>query len=514
MTVTDQYQFDKIRNVSDYFTLPSSTLYRDLYHLKKDAYEPNERIIFTCMDFLSDELLKTFLRQLQRCVGFLDISHFFVLVITNRSWVVDYLKEIKHLGLNSESDPIGSIFQNEVIHGDVVIDPKIMLEPPDTICTQPWISLDVSNGGHFAPCCFYSDTIRDTSGRQYHAETDSFESVYNSPHMQQLREDFRVGLKPAGCVRCWKEEADGATSKRQLLKHRFGEYGFSSNWEQDEIDNLKVLSVCFGNICNLKCRICTPDASSKIAQEGSFHISLQNGQWIQNNNAQVWQDLIDNNIVYLDLSGGEPMLNIKHFKILEQLVEQGQARDISIHYNTNGTTFPDKYIDLLKKFKQIDIALSIDDIGARYEYQRKGAVWSEVVDNLNQFFSIKSSNVTIGLHSVVNIQNVFYLPEICDWVKKQSFDSVHFSTLYIPEYLSIVNLTAEAKELVINKLSNYTSGNNTLDQFIEQTITAIDQSVPANPTKFVEYMKQLDLKRNENFSDEHAEIANAMKYHV
>ena len=37
----------------------------------------------------------------------------------------------------------------------------------------------------------------------------------------------------------------------------------------------------------------------------------------------------------------------------------------------NGTIFPtDKQIDLLQKFANVKIQLSIDDIGKRFEYQR------------------------------------------------------------------------------------------------------------------------------------------------
>ena len=53
-----------------------------------------------------------------------------------------------------------------------------------------------------------------------------------------------------------------------------------------------------------------------------------------------------------------------HFKILMHCVEKGYAKNIDIHYNTNGTQLPPQEIfDLWSCFKHVEVAFSIDDVG-------------------------------------------------------------------------------------------------------------------------------------------------------
>ena len=517
----NQFKIDRVRVVSDYFSRPSSTLYTELYQLRKDKFDPDERIVFACFDTLEDDHIKLFLSKLNEYSQFIDISNFFILVVSNRPWIANYLAEL------NPSDPIQYQNLDIISSGQPVVNNEILFDPPATVCNQPWMSLHVKPNGMFAPCCFYQSVVRDENGNPYRAEINTITEVYNSQYMHQLRNDFKQGKKPEPCARCWKEEDNGAESKRQLFKHRFKPFAVS-NWEQDQVSNLKYLDVAFGNVCNLKCRICNPTNSSLIAQErianqdlfknfvlpGTNYMQYNDGRWIKNDQAQLWKDIETLDILYFDFSGGEPMLSRRHFQVLRQLIAIGRAGQVSLHYNTNGTTFPDEHVEMFDHFKKVDIAVSIDDIGARFEYQRANAVWAEVQDNLKKFFAIKKHNILISLHLAISIQNVFYLPEICEWIKTQDFDTIHFSNVYFPGQLSIVSMTEEARQLVIERLGQYQANNTILDQFIQQTISTVLANPAQDTSKFTEYMKTLDQLRNENFAEHHLEIAQAMKYHL
>ena len=56
----------------------------------------------------------------------------------------------------------------------------------------------------------------------------------------------------------------------------------------------------------------------------------------------------------------------------------GYADNIEIHYNTNGTQFPEEFIETWRKFRKVEIAFSIDNLGERFEFERSGAKWAEV----------------------------------------------------------------------------------------------------------------------------------------
>ena len=58
------YQFDKIYNVADFFSLPSSSLYRTLYNLKQETFADNQRFIFFCQNNIDKQQLIYFFKSL------------------------------------------------------------------------------------------------------------------------------------------------------------------------------------------------------------------------------------------------------------------------------------------------------------------------------------------------------------------------------------------------------------------------------------------------------------------
>jgi len=520
-----RYVIDGPFSVAEFWSRPSSDLYRTLHDLRQESFAADHRIVFTCFDDLDDHLIRDFLIKLQKCISFVDISNLFVLVISNRSWIGDYLHEVKQQwALPSEDNSISYEFYDVPISKIDLKNFSAVLNPPESICSQPWISLDIGNDGTFRPCCYFSDSIKKQNGDSYNVTTATLEQVYNSSYMKDLRQQFIQGEKPDACSRCWNEERDGTNSKRMLLKHRFKPYSFDANWEQNDIKNLKFVSIATGGICNLKCRICNAASSSKIAEEQLRQVAfvdrkkhdsykkLLDGRWVKDQSA--WDKFTDNDvsIEHFDIAGGEPMLQNDQFRMLKKIIDQDRAHQVCLHYNTNGTVFSDQHIDIWKKFKLVDIAVSIDNIQERFEFERSGASWSELQDNLGKFFSIKSHNIKISLHLAINVQNVFYLPEICEWIIQQPFDSVHFTHVYHPELMYVGNVTAAAQRLILEKLDGYVCADPALQIFIQTTVTVLQSTTAVDGIDFCTYMKNLDKLRNQDFSHTHKEIAVAMGY--
>ena len=184
------------------------------------------------------------------------------------------------------------------------------------------------------------------------------------------------------------------------------------------------------------------------------------------------------------------------------------AKNIKIDYNSNGTIYSDEFFKLWDHFKEIKISFSIDDIGSRFEYQRNGADWAKVQENIEKFNSQQSKKFITDVAITVSIQNVLYLPELLKWVKSQSFAGSHMEILHGPWYLSIVSLTNEAKELVLSKLSTYK-----LNPFINSIMQTINQSTALDSAEdFINFMKTLDGERKQSFLITHPEIAKAMGY--
>jgi MoaA/NifB/PqqE/SkfB family radical SAM enzyme len=394
---------------------------------------------------------------------------------------------------------------------------------PEKICILPWISVETSPIGSARPCCLADDEITQSNGEKYNLLQHSLSEIYHSEYMQDLRKQFLNGEKPKTCRRCWDEEAAGRTSKRINSRIRLKEYYDNIDFNNTNPDQLWFIDLKLGNICNLKCRICGSWSSSKWAKEELDYIPkehrkdhianlwIKQGAWPRETEV-FWDDLktLLPNIRYLEFTGGEPFLIEQHFELLRYAVEHDYAKNIEIHYNTNGTVFPDSY-ELWSHFKHVEVALSIDNTGSRFEYERYGAKWAEVERNLWRFFELHNSKFNIQLCLTVNVQNVYYLPEMCEWLQNMPFDHVYFNMLHDPWHMCIGRMTTAAQQLVIDKLTN----NQVQPKYraeILRIIKFIQNGEGSDGQEFLRAMKLADGYRNQSFLTSHPEIAKAMGY--
>ena len=402
---------------------------------------------------------------------------------------------------------------------------------PQTICMLPWTSLEANPQGTARPCCLYDDEIVDNTGKKYIVSKNTLDEIYRSDYMQKLRQDFRNGGKPEACFRCWDAEDAGITSKRMFSRIRLKELYAKVDWKNDTPDQLWFLDLKLGNICNLKCRICGSWSSSKWAQEEiaympeledkKSHLAytfLKQGQWPRES-PLFWSNLksLLPQIKYFEFTGGEPWLIEEHWDLLKYAVETGDSRHIDIHYNTNGSvnSLSHAKSNLWNEFGRVDIAFSIDNVGARFEYERYGADWNEVneiIDGVHFAKAVDTPNITTQLCFTINIQNVYYLDELLAWADTKGFGSIYFNMLHSPDHMSIQHMTPAAQELVLNKLKTTFWKSNNHQREIDNVIKFIKNGKGSDGSYFLQRMKQTDEYRRQNFMTTHPEIAKAMGY--
>ena len=400
---------------------------------------------------------------------------------------------------------------------------------PSSICMLPWISVETSPMGTVRPCCMAHEEIIDESGAKYDLTKTNIETAYRSQYMQNLRQQFRAGEKPATCNRCWEEESAGRTSKRMHTQVRLKELYKEVDWTNDNPNQLWFVDLKLGNICNLKCRICGSWSSSKWAEEElkympadfdkKSHIAytwLKQGAWPRKTET-FWDNIksLLPNIKYFEFTGGEPWMIQEHFDLLEYAVETGDSQHIDIHYNTNATQYPGGHWDLWKNFGRVDIAFSVDNVGDRFEYERYGAKWQEsniIIDEIHIMKKMSVPNITTQLCFTINIQNVYYLDELLAWADTKSFGSIYFNMMHSPDHMSIQHMTPRAKELVLNKLKTTFWTSKSYQEEINSVINFIEAGPGSDGSEFLFKMKQTDEYRKQCFTDTHPEIARAMGY--
>jgi hypothetical protein len=203
----------------------------------------------------------------------------------------------------------------------------------------------------------------------------------------------------------------------------------------------------------------------------------------------------------------------EHFELLRSLVSSGLAPNIEIHYNTNGTQFPQDAEFVWQHFKLVEIAFSIDDLGSRFEYQRTNARWAEVESNIAKFRELRQHNPNIQLQvcSTVNVFNVCYLEELSQWIDHQQFDFVYWNMMHEAYYFSISTLPESAKRVIDQRLALAQVSANDRKEF--DRIRKFMMGAPSLDGNILRMkIADLDRKRNQNLAEVEPEFAELINY--
>lgn len=291
----------------------------------------------------------------------------------------------------------------------------------DTFCVLPWYGLELPSK---SPCCLLPPN------------TD----------IDQVKKDLLNGVKSPACAKCWTIEAQGNKSRRQF-ENEFLDYKLNRDLElikQDcvmEQSTTLVYQLTTSNLCNQACVSCSSSDSTKWAE-----IEKKMGV-IPNQLEKI--DLTVQNINYsgakrMSLLGGEPLFDPTTFTILENLVEQKNT-DCFISFVTNGSiTLSQSKLELLSKFTDLNICISIDGIGPVFEYMRWPAKWTTLLENISHYQTI-TKNISISY--TISSLNVFYYQQTIDWFNSQGLRYNH-SIVSRPDWLRLDKMPVELKKLL------------------------------------------------------------------
>jgi MoaA/NifB/PqqE/SkfB family radical SAM enzyme len=263
----------------------------------------------------------------------------------------------------------------------------------------------------------------------------------------------------------------------------------------------------------LSCRICSPVFSSQWHSEVARHpdkypvkFTRIKNKWTDDIDSNLWQDIvkIGKNIRYITFTGGEPLLDKSHIHLLKYLIDIGVSDKTYLHYNTNGTVYADNLIPLWNKFKTVELSFSIDNLFDKFEYERYGAVWHKVVDNIIQYRSLDAKIYNFNVYSTVSALNILDSYETYNYFKSNQIP-IHLSILDSPEELSIRVLDSNTKKCIAKKLRNIDDKD--FQIIIEPILTYMQPSIDGYSVKnFVDYLSRTDNVRKQNFKELYKEL--------
>ena len=289
---------------------------------------------------------------------------------------------------------------------------QFLLTESKTFCIYPWTHLHAYPTGEAYPCCHAEMKYPVGNCRE-----NTLEEIWQDQPMQQLRQDMLSETLNPTCGRCYEQEANGFFSGRRSANKHHGHHVKKLKTNSFE---MTYWDIRFSNLCNLKCRSCGHIFSSQWYQDQA---KLAGGDWKDRNTVlnyagrtelDMWEQL-EPHLDYVEqiyFAGGEPLLMEEHYNILDELVRRSRF-DVRLIYNTNFTHTDLKgrsVFEYWKQFESVAVGASLDAMGPRAEYIRKGTDWVVVEQNRQNMIKI-CPQVDFYISPTLSIMNAWHLPQ-------------------------------------------------------------------------------------------------------
>jgi hypothetical protein len=354
------------------------------------------------------------------------------------------------------------------------------------------VCVDADPVDKFKPCCVW-DPIHD------HSAMGRSDDPFNSEFMQQIRQDMLAGKQIPGCKKCHDREAANTTSPRLRYNQEFG-----------YMTEPKLLSLEFnlGNLCNMKCRMCSSISSSRWIQDDT---SKKNPGLVRRRAADLKFDYLD--IVDLKLIGGEPTLEQDQIRVILGDISNKHSGlgHLGVQIATNGTAmFDDDIMQQLMTCRKVSMEVSMDGIGPINDYQRVGGDWNTVADVAKRYDSLSNGKFGLGIVTTVSLLTIDGITDLADWVRKELPNAWH-ETIPIdyPRSLNIANLPTAVKSDITDKIKAWIpyNPNHKTEQIRRRMLSRLSVEPVSSIEEVRAYLLRLDGIMQDSIWDVAPELA-------
>ncbi|MBK23793.1 MAG: hypothetical protein CME70_07290 [Halobacteriovorax sp.] len=282
-------------------------------------------------------------------------------------------------------------------------------------CLAPWVHSHVNMIGQRA-LCTQAEPFKD---RYW----EKFEDYWNSEELRKIRKTMLSGTAPPEyCRACLDQQI--THDKPKEIFNKIDKFSNLRRTDQDgRFEGLpSFVDYRLSNDCNLSCRMCNAESSSKIetalkktgfAKSEDLNLIEQKKTLNKTLFEPELKKLIeDGNITKMYWASGEVLIQPSHWKFLEECVRLDQAQNIDLVYNTN-LSFPLRNLEsneeLLNNFNSVSFKVSLDGTGEIVELIRDGLNWNLFLKNLDWLskhhkFNLESFSITLSILTMLNIE--------------------------------------------------------------------------------------------------------------
>ena len=395
----------------------------------------------------------------------------------------------------------------------------------ETWCPIPFVGLALHPMGFLTRCMMSEEMM-----------SNAQDLDWDSPDFQALRKSMLDGKwDEPGCGNCMMKEEAGVRSQRQNWL-RPGHY--EKRFPEGVYDNPKLtdntvrhLFLNFNNVCNFKCRMCSPRYSNSLIPEHK-HISTTNPDLTGLKFDEEQHKNINNVVKFLEVNrhrlkditsiwvtGGEPFIDKTMFKVRDILYEYAKPEQIRMSITTNGSRCSIEELATFNRFKQIHFDLSVDSVGPMFEYMRSAGIftWDQMntfIGELAEFQQKNKSWLHVSLNSTYQLYNSHLIKEFFDYTYKHLGPGhVNMRVLVGPQKLGFQarNTPVEIKQYAneqIEELRKYDWLEEDDHSIIDDCHKMLNRSIDETYWHYFKiYCKAQDDFRNVHLKDYHPDLA-------
>ena len=266
----------------------------------------------------------------------------------------------------------------------------------------------ITHDGQFQACRWQTDTYTDyNKSKNIHSTTPI---TFFKDDMAGVRKSLLAGEVLNMCSDCHDMDKHSKISGRQKQLLKSGvqldqfekttlsspmlEY-FKQSMDEGKTDLMPIdWQVDLGNYCNSNCVFCHPMFSSSLATEYKklgIITEMPKKPWTEY--PELVDEFVDtlaktDQLAYIHFLGGETLITPAFEKMLKSLVDNGISQKVTIGFTTNLTVWKDNLIDLLSKFKMVNLGMSIECLSEINDYVRYPSKISQVKPILDKWIEI------------------------------------------------------------------------------------------------------------------------------
>ena len=417
-------------------------------------------------------------------------------------------------------------------------------------CTSPFSEIRINSDGTYNFC---HAAKKINIGTNENISKQDINHYFNkSGSVKSVRDGLLNGVASDRCGECLHAEQKNPNHFRQKRNLQFGIFpgqDFTQSFNESSIqrvikeDNKKpyFYHVSLSNLCNLGCVMCSAFNSSylgklmKQAEMINKNIDILS-DWT--NNQIAWNEFLNHilsnkQIECFHFMGGEPLYHKKFYEFINFCVDN-QHTDFHITFVSNATIVPDReYIDKLKKFKSVQVEISIENFDPSNDYVRYPSSYTAIEQNMKKYLEFVDDRFSLVVRTVPQFLTLFKYDRLLDWCLENNI-CVDSNIIDSPMFFMPTLLPDDIKKRIVSKLSHYIIDSKDSDNIrainIRDTvnfkknisenakiiINSLQQSVDDAETlniQAVEYCAKLDRARKIHIKDYIPEILPLFEKH-